>query len=101
LQPIRLSGARDKVAKKAYARAPRFAHPALEKALAECKADKSWNTFETATPGHAVMLDEPQWLADILLQAASNIYSNFKHRIPRGIPSRVAENGHAAATPPA
>jgi pimeloyl-ACP methyl ester carboxylesterase len=70
VQPIKLSGARDRVAKKTYVRLPRFANPAFDKALAECKADKSWNTFENNTSGHAVMADAPEWLADILLQAS-------------------------------
>ena len=43
---------------------------AADKACAECKADKSWRTFETATSGHDVMVDEPEWLRDILLQVA-------------------------------
>jgi hypothetical protein len=41
-----------------------------DKALAECKADKSWRTFETAASGHAVMIDAPEWLTDILLQVS-------------------------------
>jgi pimeloyl-ACP methyl ester carboxylesterase len=70
LQPIKLSGGLGKIAKKTYIRIPRFPSPALDKALAECKADKAWNTTENATSGHAVMLDEPEWLADQLLKAA-------------------------------
>jgi len=38
LQAIKLSGSRDKVAKKTYIRAARFKAPAFDKALAECKA---------------------------------------------------------------
>jgi hypothetical protein len=37
-----------------------------------CKADKSWTTAETIVPGHVIMLDAPEWLAEQLLQAASN-----------------------------
>jgi hypothetical protein len=70
MQPIKLSGARDKVGKKTYIRLPKFASPALDKALAECKADNSWKTFENNTSGHIVMLDAPEWLADILLQVS-------------------------------
>ena len=72
LQPIRLSGARERVAKKTYIRATRFPNPAFDQALAECRADQSWSTIETATPGHIVMLDAPEWLADILMNAARN-----------------------------
>ena len=42
----------------------------FDKALAECKADKTWKTFETTTAGHDVMVDQPGWLADILLQVS-------------------------------
>jgi hypothetical protein len=70
VQPIKLSGGREKVAKKTYIRATRFANPGFDKALAECKADKAWNTIENTTSGHAVMLDEPEWLADQLLKGA-------------------------------
>jgi Alpha/beta hydrolase family len=70
LQPIKLSGARDKVAKKTYIRAPRYPAPSFDKALAECKADKSWNTLEVTTSGHIVMLDAPGWLAETLVQAS-------------------------------
>ena len=70
LQPIKLSGALGKVAKKTYIRTPRFPNPAFDKALAECKADTTWNTIENTTSGHVVMVDAPEWLADVLLQAS-------------------------------
>jgi hypothetical protein len=70
LQVIKLTGAREKVAKKTYIRASKYANPAFDKALAECKADKSWRTFETTASGHDVMVDAPEWLADILLQVS-------------------------------
>jgi pimeloyl-ACP methyl ester carboxylesterase len=70
VQPIRLSGGREKVAKKTYIRATRFANPGFDKALEKCKGDKSWTVVETNVPGHIVMLDTPEWLADQLLQAA-------------------------------
>jgi hypothetical protein len=70
VQPIRLSGARDKVAKKTYIRATRYPNPGFDKALADCKADKSWKVVETNISGHVIMLDAPEWLADQLLQAA-------------------------------
>ena len=70
LQPIKLTGAREKVAKKTYIRAAKYPQPAFDKALAECKADKSWRTFETTAAGHDVMVDTPEWLVDILLQVS-------------------------------
>ena len=68
-QPIKLSGAREKAAKKTYIRATGFPNPNFDKALAACKADKSWNTLEVNC-GHIVMLDKPQWLAETLVQGA-------------------------------
>jgi len=70
LQPIKLTGAREKVAKKTYIRAAKYPQPAFDKALAECKADKSWRTFETTTAGHDVMVDTPDWLVDVMLQVS-------------------------------
>jgi pimeloyl-ACP methyl ester carboxylesterase len=69
LQPIKLTGAREKVAKKTYIRAAAYPQPAFDKAYADCKADKSWQTYEAAC-GHDVMVDEPQWLVDILVKAS-------------------------------
>ena len=66
---MKLSGAREKVAKKTYIRLPKFTLAALDKAFAECKADKSWTVFENTTSGHAVMITEPDWLTGVLLQA--------------------------------
>jgi pimeloyl-ACP methyl ester carboxylesterase len=70
LQPVKLSGAREKVAKKTYIRLPRYPSPPLDKASAECKADKSWTVLENTTSSHAVMVAEPDWLTDVLLKSA-------------------------------
>ena len=70
MQPIKLTGARAKVAKKTYIRAAKYPQPAFDQALAECKADKSWRTFEATESGHDVMVDAPQWLVDVLLQVS-------------------------------
>jgi hypothetical protein len=70
LQPVKLSGARERVAKKTYIRLPKFPFPGLDKAYAECKADKSWTTLENTTSVHVVMVAEPEWLTGVLLQAA-------------------------------
>jgi pimeloyl-ACP methyl ester carboxylesterase len=69
VQPIRFTGAREKVARKTYIRAPKYPQPALDRAYAECRADKSWQTFETGA-GHDVMIDAPEWLADVVLHAS-------------------------------
>jgi pimeloyl-ACP methyl ester carboxylesterase len=70
LTPLKLTGARDRIAKKTYIRAPRYPQPGFDKAYAECKADKNWQTFETTTAGHDVMVDDPDWLVEILLKVS-------------------------------
>ena len=69
-QPIKLSGKRDAIAKKTYIRAPKYPQAAFDKALTDCKADNSWQTFVNDTTGHDVMIDQPEWLADLLLKVS-------------------------------
>jgi pimeloyl-ACP methyl ester carboxylesterase len=61
-QPIKLTGTRPLRRRPTSARRPM--------ALAECKADKSWKTFETTTAGHDIMVDAPEWLVEILLEVS-------------------------------
>ena len=70
LQPVKLSGAVEKVAKKSYIRLPKFPQPAYDKALADCRADKSWATFEVPGVGHMAMLDAPDRICELILQSA-------------------------------
>jgi pimeloyl-ACP methyl ester carboxylesterase len=70
LQPIKLTGAREKVAKKTYIRAVKYPQPAFDRAYAECKTDRTWRTFEATGCGHDVMVDAPEWLTDTLLQVS-------------------------------
>ncbi len=71
VQPIKLTGAREKVAKKTYIRASAYPQPAFDKALAECKADKTWKTFEAPSDcGHDVMVDSPQWLVERVIEVS-------------------------------
>jgi pimeloyl-ACP methyl ester carboxylesterase len=65
---IRLTGAREKVAKKTYIRAPVYPQPAFDKYYAAKKADASWRTYEVPC-GHDVMVDMPDRLVEILLEA--------------------------------
>ena len=68
-EAMAISGAREKIAKKAYVRAASYANPGFDKALARVKADQSWRTY--AVPcGHDVMVDMPERLAEILLEVA-------------------------------
>jgi hypothetical protein len=66
---IRLTGAREKVAKKTYIRAPVYPQPAFDKYYAAKKADPSWRTYEVPC-GHDVMVDMPDRLVEILLESA-------------------------------
>jgi pimeloyl-ACP methyl ester carboxylesterase len=67
---IVLTGAREKIGRKTYIRAPRYPHPDFDKAYAACKADTSWRTFEATNSRHDVMVDAPDWLTDVLIRVA-------------------------------
>ena len=67
LEKIRLSGARDRVARKAYIRAVGYPNVSFEKFHARATADPSWRTYEVNC-GHHVMIDEPDRLTEILLE---------------------------------
>jgi hypothetical protein len=67
-QPIKLTGALQKVPRKTYIRAPKYPQPRLDRALNECKADPSWTTYVTEDAHHDVMIDAPEWLAEVLLK---------------------------------
>ena len=67
MQPIRLTGKREMIAKKLYIRVPKYPQAAFDRALAECRADNTWQTLVNETSGHDVMIDEPEWLAEVLL----------------------------------
>ena len=69
-QAIQLTGAREKVAKKTYIRAPKYPQTSFDQALAQCSADPSWKTFVMPETGHDVMVDEPEKLCEIFLQVA-------------------------------
>jgi hypothetical protein len=66
---IKLTGAREKVGKKTYIRAPAYPQPAFDKYYAAKKTDPSWRTYEVAS-GHDVMVDMPEGLTKILLESA-------------------------------
>ncbi len=70
LQPIRLSGAVERVPRKAYIRAPRYPQPAFDEYFAVKKRDPSWLTYEVPC-GHDVMIDMPERLCEILLEVAA------------------------------
>ena len=65
-----VTGKREAIAKKTYIRAPKYPQSAFDKALAECKADTTWQTFVNDDTGHDVMIDQPQWLTNLLLKVS-------------------------------
>jgi pimeloyl-ACP methyl ester carboxylesterase len=70
MQPIRLTGKRETIARKTYIRAPKYPQAAFDKAFAECQADKTWRTYIYEDTGHDVMIDRPEWVADVLMVVA-------------------------------
>ena len=67
LQPIRLTGARDRIPKKAYVLATGYANPVFVAAYEKLKSDPSWRIFE-APCGHEVMIELPDLAAEILME---------------------------------
>jgi len=68
-EPVKITGAREKIAKKSYIRAGAYPNPGFDKAFARVKADKAWRTYEVPC-GHDVMVDMPERLAEILLEVS-------------------------------
>jgi len=68
-EAMKLTGARERIAKKSYIRAASYANPGFDKALARVKADPSWRTYGVPC-GHDVMVDMPERLAEILIEVA-------------------------------
>ncbi len=69
LEKVALTGARDRIAKKAYIRAANYANPGFDKAVARVKGNPAWRTYEVPC-GHDVMVDMPERLAEILEEVA-------------------------------
>jgi len=68
-EPMKITGARERIAKKSYIRAGAYPNPGFDKAFARVKADKTWRTYEVPC-GHDVMVDMPERLAEILLEVS-------------------------------
>lgn len=68
--PIALSGARERVARKTYIRAKGYHNPSFDRALALAQSDPSWQCHQLPC-GHDVMVDMPDRLTALLLQAAA------------------------------
>jgi pimeloyl-ACP methyl ester carboxylesterase len=69
LDKIALTGARDRIAKKAYARAKLYPNPSFDAAHEKLKSNPAWRVYELPC-GHDVMVDMPERLAEILLEVA-------------------------------
>jgi pimeloyl-ACP methyl ester carboxylesterase len=69
LQPIRLTGARDTVLRKAYVRATDFPSDPFDNALTKAR-ERGWRTYDVPS-GHDVMIDAPDSLARILVDVAT------------------------------
>lgn len=67
-EKLTLTGARDRVASKTYIRASSYPNVAFEAALSRATA-AGWRTYEVPC-GHAVMIDMPERLAEILNELA-------------------------------
>ena len=68
-QKVTAAGAREKIARKTYIRATGFKSPVFDETLAKMKTAPGWKTYEVAS-GHDVMVDQPDRLAEILLEVA-------------------------------
>jgi hypothetical protein len=66
LQPAKVTGARDRIAKRTYIRAADFPDVALDAGMSDAR-NKGWRTVEIAA-GHLVMIDAPAQLAEQLEQ---------------------------------
>jgi pimeloyl-ACP methyl ester carboxylesterase len=69
IQKIKLTGAYDGIPRKTYIRAKNYLNPGFDRAFDSVRGDASWKTYE-APCGHDVMVDRPDWLADVLLAVA-------------------------------
>ena len=66
LQKLRVTGALERVQRKAYVRAMGYPNPTFDNVLAMVKARTGWQTHEVNS-GHDVMIDQPAALAKILM----------------------------------
>ena len=69
LDPIKLTGARDRIAKKAFIRARGYANPNFDIFYDACKA-AGWNVYDVPS-GHNVQVEMPERLTEILLANAA------------------------------
>jgi pimeloyl-ACP methyl ester carboxylesterase len=68
-EKVALTGARDRIAKRAYIRAKGYASPGFDRAQAKAQAASGFRVYEMPC-GHDAMVDMPDRLTDILLEVA-------------------------------
>ena len=68
-EAMKITGARERIAKKTYIRAGAYPNPGFDAALARVRTDKSWRIYSVPC-GHDVMVDMPERLTEILLEVA-------------------------------
>lgn len=64
---LKLSGARERVARKTYIRAGEYPSEAFDAGMAKCRQRPGWEVLSIAA-GHDVMVDAPRELADELIR---------------------------------
>jgi pimeloyl-ACP methyl ester carboxylesterase len=69
LQKVTLTGARERIANRAYIRASGYPSEPFDRGLAKARA-QGWRTYEVPC-GHDVMLDRPERLSEILCEVAA------------------------------
>lgn len=69
IDKVKTTGARERIARKAYIRARGYHNPVFDKAHAMLQSQPSWRTYEVPC-GHDVMVDMPQRLAELLEETA-------------------------------
>ena len=67
-QKLTLTGARERIANRAYIRAAGYPNEPFDKAQAKAQA-RGWRIYDVPC-GHDVMIDMPDRLAEILLEVA-------------------------------
>ena len=68
VEPLTLTGARERIARKTYIRATGFKAPGFDAAMAKLRNDQGWNLRQLPC-GHDAMIDMPDELAEMLGEA--------------------------------
>ena len=67
--PIHLTGARDRIAKRAYVRAGLYPNPNFDGAMEKLRAREGWRVISLGG-GHDLMVDAPEELANLFIELA-------------------------------